>query len=406
VLGSGSDVYASTQNLYVTRPTSEEIYWESTNDSGWSWAQMTEVYKFSLSGNDVSFASKGKVEGRIINQFAMSEFRDNLRVATQKGSTWGWRDQNRATSNVYVLNEDLEKIGEVEGIAPGENMHSARFMGEKGYLVTFRNTDPLFVIDLADPTDPEVLGELKIPGYSDYLHPYDEDHLIGFGKHTVENILDDGSIDPDFAWYQGVKIAMFDVSDVNNPKELFNEIIGDRGTDTPVVHNHKALMFDRQKNVMAFPITIREVAEENAEPRTYGELTFSGAVVYDIDLDQGFDLRGKVTHYNDEVFSKTGYDFYGSYDYNINRMLYIGDHFYSVSNNIIKASDWDNLTPVKSIILDLKPCGEINNLSECLNLDYCNAVTDTEEQCYYSETPYAEAICRSYTRLDRCEAAQ
>ena len=117
-------------------------------------------------------------------------------------------------NNVYILNQDLTIVGKLEGLASGENLHSVRFMGEKGYLVTFKRTDPLFVIDLSVPSNPKVLGELKIPGYSDYLHPYDATHLIGVGKEAEDIATED------FAWYQGVKLALFDVSNVNNPSTI------------------------------------------------------------------------------------------------------------------------------------------------------------------------------------------
>ncbi|NIP67558.1 hypothetical protein GWM83_02345, partial [Candidatus Bathyarchaeota archaeon] len=114
-------------------------------------------------------------------------------------------------------------MGRLEDLAPGEKIYSARFMGDRGYLVTFRKVDPLFVLDLSQPTNPKVLGKLKIPGYSDYLHPYDENHIIGVGKETV------AAEQGDFAWYQGVKISLFDVTDVEDPREIDKYEIGDRG---------------------------------------------------------------------------------------------------------------------------------------------------------------------------------
>ena len=119
-------------------------------------------------------------------------------------------------------------VGKLEGIGQGENLHAVRFMGDRGYMVTFIKTDPLFVIDLSQPQNPRVLGELTMPGYSDYLHPYDATHLIGVGKDAVD------SVQGNFAWYQGLKLALFDVSDVNNPVLVANYSIGDRGTNSAV----------------------------------------------------------------------------------------------------------------------------------------------------------------------------
>ena len=128
----------------------------------------------------MTFEAQGSVPGSTINQYSMDEYNGNFRIATN------WYATESQINNVYVLNSNLNITGKLEGLAPNENLHSVRFMGDKCYLVTYRTTDPLFVIDLSDSTNPHVLGELKIPGYSDYLHPYDDTHLIGVGKEAVE----------------------------------------------------------------------------------------------------------------------------------------------------------------------------------------------------------------------------
>ncbi len=210
--------------------------------------------------------------------------------------------------------------------------------------MTFKKVDPLFVIDLSDPENPNVLGKLKIPGYSDYLHPYDENHIIGIGKDTVEaeDSLKEGR-NLDFAWYQGVKMAIFDVSDVENPIELHKVIIGDRGTQSEALHNHKAFLFDREKELLVLPITLAEIPEERKNQEVswggvpYGDYTFQGAYVYNINLKDGFELRGRVTHYEpEEVAQKSGYYFSG--DRNVQRALYMGDVLYTFSQKIIKAN--------------------------------------------------------------------
>ncbi len=120
------------------------------------------------------------------------------------------------------MDQNLTIVGRLENLAPGESIYSARFLEDRCYLVTFKKVDPLFVISIEDPTNPRELGKLKIPGYSDYLHTYNEGHIIGIGKNTIE--AENGN----FAWYQGVKISVFDVRDVFNPKESANYSIGDR----------------------------------------------------------------------------------------------------------------------------------------------------------------------------------
>lgn len=167
--------------------------------------------------------------------------------------------------NVYILDEALKVAGRIEDIAPGERIYSVRFMGDRAYMVTFKQVDPLFAIDLKDPKAPKILGALNIPGYSDYLHPYDGNHIIGFGKDTVEK----GSM----AYYQGMKPAVFDVSDVAHPKEKFKEIIGGRGTESELLHNHKALLFDREKNLLAFPVTVMETEKVSLKEKNSLSIT-------------------------------------------------------------------------------------------------------------------------------------
>jgi uncharacterized secreted protein with C-terminal beta-propeller domain len=214
-------------------------------------------------------------------------------------------------------------------------------------MVTFKKVDPLFVIDLSDPTNPEVLGKLKIPGYSDYLHPFDEDHIIGIGKETVEAEESRG----DFAWYQGVKMALFDVSDVENPIELHKVVIGDRGTDSAVLNDHKAFLFDRERELLVLPILLAEIQgdPEDLEDWSSGDYVYQGAYVYNLNIDDGFDLRGRITHYDDEeIFKKSGYYFYGS-SYNVMRSLFIDQGLYTLSRNRLKINDLSSLEELASL---------------------------------------------------------
>ncbi|MDH5596470.1 MAG: beta-propeller domain-containing protein [Candidatus Peregrinibacteria bacterium] len=338
-LGSSENVYSSRTHLYVAN---SRVNYDRYTD--WDWNRdrtRTNVYKFALQDGAMDFIARGEVPGRILNQFSMDAHIRNFRIATTIGNLWN--TENPSTNNVYVLDEQMKTVGSLEGIAPGERIYSTRFMGDRLYMVTFKKVDPLFVISLADPTKPMVLGKLKIPGYSDYLHPYDENHIIGFGKDTIE--ADKG----DFAWYQGIKIAMFDVTDVNNPVQQFVEIIGDRGTDSELLHNHKALLFDKERDMMAFPIHIMK----HNEALGYSETTFVGALVYDIDLVNGFSERGRITHYTDEDILKMGdrwpYDYYK----NIQRVVRIGEFLYSVAPGSIKASSIAEVLPLKFLELSL-----------------------------------------------------
>lgn len=332
ILGSSENIYASTEHLYVAATN-----WNYDYDN-----QTTSVYKFDMSPEGVDFLSKGRVPGSILNQFSMDEDGDYFRIATTRGFSWDGTSDN----NVYVLDNDMNMIGKLEGVAPGESIYSTRFVGDRLYMVTFKKIDPFFVIDLSNPSFPSILGKLKIPGYSDYLHPYDENHILGFGKETVDpSELETANRDIDFAWYQGMKVGLFDVTDVNNPVEKFKVVIGDRGTESPLLYDHKALLFDREKNIIAFPVKVAEIPEELKDPdlpsNTYGDFVFQGAYVYGLDLQNGFDLKAQISHYSEtEVADKAGYYWYGVKD--IERLLYIGDYLYTVSKGMVKANDMTN----------------------------------------------------------------
>jgi len=200
-----------------------------------------------------------------------------------------------------------------------------------------------------------VLGKLKIPGYSDYLHPYDDNHIIGIGKETVEaeeTLKEERELD--FAWHQGVKLAIFDVTDVANPIEMYKEVIGDRGTDTPVLYDHKAFLFDKDKDLMVLPITLAEIEGEPSADNTYGDYVYQGAYVYNVTLENGFDLRGRVTHYDDpSVFEKSGYYFSGDED--ITRSLYIDSVLYTLSQARLQANNLENLDRIKEVDFPVQP---------------------------------------------------
>jgi uncharacterized secreted protein with C-terminal beta-propeller domain len=314
-----------------------------------SYEENTTIHKIQVNNGEISYISKVSVPGRILNQFSMDEHNNFFRIATTVGSSW---DQtNKSKNNIYILNENLEQISSIEGIAEGEQIYSSRFMGDKAYLVTFRNTDPLFTIDLSDPYNPRILGYLKIPGYSNYLHPYDDTHIIGIGKDTIE------SDNPDFAWYQGLKIAIFNVSDFENPKEIDNITIGDRGTDSPALYDHKAFLFDKDKELLVIPVSLCEINEEtknqyNEYPGSeYGEFTFQGAYVFKINLE-GIEYRGNITHVSDDEKQENQYWYYwdqaSSY---ISRSLFIEDNLYTISEKMVKINSLDDLTELKAIEL-------------------------------------------------------
>jgi inhibitor of cysteine peptidase len=349
-LGTGENIYASQDHLYVA-VTQYDMENETNPESTYKRHHLSKssaIYKFKLDQGNVQYVSQGKVPGKILNQFSMDQHNGFFRIATTTGEIWR-EDEHTSKNNLYILDENLQVTGKIEDIAPGEKIYSVRFMGDRGYMVTFKTVDPLFVIDLKDPTAPSILGKLKIPGYSDYLHPYDENHIIGFGKDTKEYTQGKGN--PNVAYYQGMKIAIFDVSDVSDPKEKFVEIIGDRGTDSELLYNHKALLFSREKNLLSFPVRVMEIDEDQkkaADITQYGEFTFQGAYVYGIDLEQGFTLRKKITHISDEEYRKSGQRWYESNN-NVERIIYIGDTLYTLSKGMIKAHELGSFEEINRI---------------------------------------------------------
>jgi len=340
LVGATSAVYVSRENIYVTIPKMPVFNEESQQ------METTEIHRIQITDGEIKYETSGVVPGFVLNQFSMDEYDGYFRIATTT-HTWRNGEEPASRNNVYILNMDLNVTGKIEDIAPGETIYSARFMGERGYLVTFKKIDPFFVIDLSDPANPEILGKLKITGYSDYLHPYDENRVIGIGKETIE--AEEG----DFAWYQGVKISFFDVSDVENPIEIDKYEIGDRGTDSPILWDHKALLFDKEKNLLAIPVLEAKINEEQypggVPSNAYGDYVWQGLYVFDISED-GLELRGRITHIEDlDEYMKSG--FYFSSDYMVQRSLYIEDVLYTISAKKIKMNNLADLSEIGEVEL-------------------------------------------------------
>ncbi|PKL57919.1 MAG: hypothetical protein CVV34_05025, partial [Methanomicrobiales archaeon HGW-Methanomicrobiales-5] len=196
----------------------------------------TVIHKIGINNGAITYIAKGEVPGYLKNQFAMDEYGGNLRVATTSSvyTTRGQYEYN----NVFVLDSAMKMIGSLTHIAEQEQIYSTRFIADRLYMVTFKRIDPFFVIDLSTPTSPKILGKLKIPGYSDYLHPYDKNLIIGLGKETGTN--DWGGVST-----QGLKLALFDVSDVEHPRLVGKVEIGDAGSDSAALSDHKAFLFDK-----------------------------------------------------------------------------------------------------------------------------------------------------------------
>jgi uncharacterized secreted protein with C-terminal beta-propeller domain len=299
--------------------------------------RKTIIHKISIDEDKIEYVAKGTVPGRLLNQFSMDESGDRFRVATTIEHYIQHQGTVR-TNAVYVLDEQLNIVGGLDGIAPDESIFSAKFMGDRLYLVTFEQIDPFFVIDLSADT-PKILGELKIPGFSNYLHPYDEEHIIGIGRDTKE--IENGRVQQ-----LGIKIALFNVADVNNPKVADDIIVGDSSTQSEALHNHKAFFFDKTKGVLSIPITgdaekLDGISSAKKIAPDYNR--WSGFYVFDLDKNDGFNLKGTITH------SEENSRYYGM---NNARTFYIEDVLYTASQGYLKMNFFNNLEEINSIKLE------------------------------------------------------
>jgi uncharacterized secreted protein with C-terminal beta-propeller domain len=269
----------------------------------------------------------------------MDESGNQFRITTTSDSFS--RSGTFTSNNVYVLDDNLNQVGSLTKIAPDERIYSARFMADKLFLVTFKQIDPFFVIDLSTDT-PKILGALKIPGFSNYLQPYDKDHIIGIGRDTKENQW--GGVQTN-----GVKISIFDVSDFNNPKETDTIVIGDSGTDSEILYNHKALLLDKEKNVMSIPIKSNYHILFEKDPEytdIYQQKNWNGFYVYGFENNK-FVERGKISHY----IWENNYNV----QYMQSRSLYIDDTLYTVMDGSIKMNDLNDISnEINTIMLTLK----------------------------------------------------
>ena len=287
----GETIYASPQNLYVATTTwlpprffEDEDRWDDIDER-----YRTSIHKFSLTpGGPAVYEASGAVRGHLLNQFSLHEFDGHLFVAVTNGSPW--RANRQSESLIFALAQTdgaLVKVGEVGDMGRGERIYSVRYIGDRAYVVTFRQVDPLYVVDLADPTAPAVLGELKIPGYSAYLHPVGDGLLVGVGRDADE----DGRI-------QGFKVSLFDVSDPAAPAEVDTWTLAN--AQSGVEWDHRAFLWWAPEQLMVVPV----YSWRNEVP--------SGAAVFKVTAAEGFDYRGLITHSTEDFVFAT--DCYHEFD--------------------------------------------------------------------------------------------
>ena len=304
ILGGAQNVYCNNENLFYTFSK----HGKSEEDENIEYKTETTIVKLSLNGGKIKTEATGTVSGTPLNQFSMDEYENNLRIVTTVDVTKNVKTNNFVSSvestsknALYVLDKNLNQIGQIEDLAVGERVYSVRFDGAVGYFVTFRQVDPLFTVDLKDPTNPQILSELKIPGFSEYLHTYGKGRLFGFGKSATEQ----GSV-------TGLKISMFDVSDPSDVTELHLSSVPAEWSEAS--EDHKAIMVDPNKNIIAF------IATDNyAKTRLF---------VYGYSEGNGFFKR------TESFISKDNF-YFGA------RFVWVNDHFYMVTKEGITTFNLD-----------------------------------------------------------------
>lgn len=337
-LGGSNIIYSSLNALYITNP-------HYLNETG-IMARMslplnsdTNIIKYTLENGKPNYKAFKRIPGSILNQYSMDEHDGYLRIATTTSN------EDVSKNNIYVLDDNLDIVGKIEDLAPGERIYSVRFMDDKGYVVTYKQVDPLFAIDLSNPQDPKILGELKVPGFSSYLHPISEDLLIGIGYDT-ESQKSEG-MEGEMEVIKGIKLSLFDVSNPLEPKEVHKFILGDQGTYSEVLYNPKALLFSKEKNILAFPVFL-------CEDTLTWEISYNGYYVFSFDEALGFSVKGRVTHI--EEFSGNNYTddkgYFDSLGFDIKRGVYVDDVLYTVSEKIIQANSLDDFSLIGKV--DLK----------------------------------------------------
>ncbi|MFQ5967837.1 MAG: beta-propeller domain-containing protein [Acidimicrobiia bacterium] len=322
VLADGETIYASADSLYVaTTPWRPWAFLEESDARDHADSLTSQIHRFDISDpNRTLYRASGEVPGFLLSQWSMSEHEGHLRVAsTNQPDWWGWGGESE--SFVTVLREsngELVMVGRVGGLGKGERIYAVRFIDDVGYVVTFRQTDPLYTIDLSDPSRPTVEGELKILGYSAYLHPLGDGLLLGIGQDATEQ----GRV-------LGTQISVFDVSDLSDPDRLFKRTISDGNSE--VEWDHKAFLHWGQTGLTVIPIQRYRWDEK------HGEDIFLGAIGFTVDRNDGISEVGMISH------EKTkGYDWGAQ----IRRSIVIGDVLYTVSDLGLKANDLDTLDEI------------------------------------------------------------
>lgn len=402
VLGRPGAVYASSDALYIAaRHNRHDLAtpWFFPQERGVE--DATTLYKFTLRQDPpaATYQANGVVKGRVLNQFAMDEYQGYFRIATTSGHLPS-PDVHSTLSVLQAQDGELVVVGQIDDIAPTEDIRSVRFLGDRGYVVTFKKTDPLFVFDLSDPLEPVIAGELKIPGFSTYIHRLDDEHLLSIGYDADDH--------GNFAYFQGIMLQIFDVSNMNDPVLIQREIIGSRGSTSDAATNHLAFNYFAGKELLAIPMNICERSAEYPESGgSYGDvMSFSGLLVYHVSPDTGFEPVGGVPHsapeHADTYYGRC-YNWWTQSNSYVKRSIFMDDYVYSVTDDSLKASHLDDLSADVALV-------HFSEQPQCdpFHVDLC----PTEPDCLATNAQWDTGTCRlpAYTARttrssqDLCEA--
>ena len=288
-------IFSDGGELYVSN---DNIYWYETQ---WSDKTETVIKRISYKDGKLKAEASGKVDGYINDSFSIDEYDGYLRVVTTDDETNG----------LYILDSNMKEVGSITGLAEGEQVYSARLLGDTGYFVTYEQTDPLFSVDLSDPKNPKIIGKLKIPGFSEYLHFYGENLLLGIGM----------DVDEDGFTTNGVKLSMFDISDSSDVKEIQKYTL-ENVYSAAVMYDYKAVLIDPEKNVIGF------AADGNNGENYY---------VFSYNDTNGFECL------MNETVNGNGYQ--------SARGVYVDNTLYVVKGNIIEAYDMADYQKIDDLIL-------------------------------------------------------
>jgi uncharacterized secreted protein with C-terminal beta-propeller domain len=344
ILGKPGAVTASGESLYLAarRFSLAGDPWFLGGIGG---DEATTIHKFELlpGGAGSAYRGSGSVKGRILNQFSMDEHEGHLRIATTTGHLPS-PDVHSTVSVLAPTEEGLALVGQVDGIAPSEDIRSVRFSGGTGFIVTFKKTDPLFVLDLSRPQAPEIRGELKIPGFSTYMHMLDDGHILSIGY--------DADDQGDFAWFQGILLQVFDVTDLADPLLLHREVIGTRGSTSEAATNHLAFTYFQPRGLLALPMT---VCEGGSGGQHGSVMSFSGLMVYRVGIDEGFEFVGGVPHAAESTTFHCG-NWWTRSNSVVKRSIFMDDFVYSIALDRIDVAHLDDLEhPVTTVGLNPAP---------------------------------------------------